>query len=58
MINLLEEIDKVKRNGYNEANAQARICQDIILYGIAKGSLSKNATIKGGVVMRNISKNA
>lgn len=25
MINLLEEIDKVKRNGYNEANAQARI---------------------------------
>lgn len=34
MINLLEEIDKVKRNGYNEANAQARICQDIILYGI------------------------
>lgn len=58
MINLLEEIDKVKKNRYNEANAQARICQDIILYGIAKGGLCKNATIKGGVVMRNISKNA
>ena len=58
MINLLEEIQKVKGEGYSEANAQARVCQDIILYGIAKGSFSKNVTIKGGVVMRNISKNA
>lgn len=57
-MNLLEEIEKVKRKGYSEANAQARVCQDIILYGISKGSLSRNATIKGGVVMRNISKNA
>lgn len=30
MINLLEEIEKVKIDGYNEANAEARICQDII----------------------------
>ena len=58
MINLLEEIQKVKGEGYSEANAQARVCQDIILYGIAKGNFSKNVTIKGGVVMRNISKNA
>lgn len=57
-MNLLEEIEKVKSKGYSEANAQARVCQDIILYGISKGSLSRNATIKGGVVMRNISKNA
>ncbi len=57
-MNLLEEIEKVKTEGYSEANAQARVCQDIILYGISKGSLSRNVTIKGGVVMRNISKNA
>ena len=57
-MNLLEEIEKVKSEGYGEANAQARVCQDIILYGISKGSLSRNVTIKGGVVMRNISKNA
>lgn len=57
-MNLLEEIEKIKSEGYSEANAQARICQDIILYGISKGSLSKNVTIKGGVVMRNLSKNA
>ena len=54
----MEEIQKVKGEGYSEANAQARVCQDIILYGIANGSFSKNVTIKGGVVMRNISKNA
>ena len=28
-MNLLEEIEKVKAAGYNEINAQARICQDI-----------------------------
>ncbi len=32
-MNLLEEIEKVKTEGYSEANAQARVCQDIILYG-------------------------
>ena len=57
-MNLLEEIEKVKNAGYSEANAQARVCQDIILDGIAKGNLSKNVTIKGGVVMRNLSRNA
>ncbi len=57
-MNLLEEIKKVKDEGYSEANAQARVCQDIILYGISKGSLSRNVTIKSGVVMRNISKDA
>lgn len=27
MINLLDEIEKVRSEGYNEANAEARICQ-------------------------------
>lgn len=58
MINLLKEVEKVKSDGYNEANAEARVCQDIILYGIAKSLLSRNVTIKGGVVMRNLSKDA
>lgn len=44
-MNLLEEIEKIKRKGYNEANAQARVCQDIILYGISKGKLNRNVTI-------------
>lgn len=58
MINLLDEIEKVKAEGYNEANAEARICQDIILCGIANSSFKRNVTIKGGVVMRNLSKDA
>ena len=57
-MNLLEQVDKMVGEGYSEANAQARVCQDILLYGISKGILSRNVTIKGGVVMRNISKDA
>lgn len=33
---LMEEIEKLKNEGYNEANGQARVCQDIILYAISK----------------------
>ena len=57
MMNLLVEISKMRDEGYTEANAQARVCQDIILDGIARGNLSRNVTIKGGVVMRNLSGN-
>ncbi len=41
-MNLREEINKLKEEGYNQQNAQARICQDIILDAIAKCHLSKN----------------
>lgn len=58
MINLLEEIERLKSEGYSEANAEARLCQDIILHGIANGMMNHNVTIKGGVVMRNLSKDA
>ena len=52
-----EEAEKLKSKGYNEDDANARICQDIILKGIALSGLSRSVTIKGGVVMRNISHN-
>ena len=54
-MNLQEEIEKIKKEGYNEANAEARLCQDIILKAISESSLRRNVTIKGGVVMRNLS---
>lgn len=44
-------------NGYGDINAQAKVCQDIVLKAIASSSLSRNVTIKGGVVMRSKSKN-
>ncbi|MDO5331664.1 MAG: nucleotidyl transferase AbiEii/AbiGii toxin family protein [Bacillota bacterium] len=53
-----EMIDKVIAEGYSAENTDAKVCQDIVLKGIADSSLSRNATIKGGVVMRSLSKNA
>lgn len=49
--------NKYLNSGYTMANALAKICQDIILSKIAKSSFKNNITIKGGVVMHNISKN-
>lgn len=54
---LLEEIKKIKRQGYDQSNAEARLCQDIIIQAIASCPLNKNVTIKGGVVMRSMSQN-
>lgn len=28
-MNLLDEVDKIKKDGYSEANAEAKLCQDI-----------------------------
>ena len=53
-MNLRELIDIVRDEGYSQANAEARVCQDIVLKAIAQSSLSRNVTIKGGVVMRSI----
>ena len=49
--------DMMRRNedaGYRGANLTAKVCQDIVLEAIAKSTLSRNVTIKGGVVMREL----
>lgn len=53
MININEWIEYELKNGYNDTNARAKICQDIILKAIACSSLNRNITVKGGVVMRS-----
>ena len=53
MIDIDLMIKKEIENGYGDANAQAKVCQDLILKAIATSSLNKNVTIKGGVVMRS-----
>lgn len=53
-MNLRNLIDEMMRIGYEENEAQARVCQDIILKALSLSSLSRNVTIKGGVVMRSI----
>ena len=57
MANLEELAAEVRDDGYSEVNAEARICQEIVLKTIAQGSLSRNVTVKGGVVMRSITGN-
>ena len=56
-MNLMDEVGKIKQEGYSEANAQAKLCQDIIIKAISQSSLNRNVTIKGGVVMRSLSGN-
>ncbi len=58
MIDIYKLIEKAKADGYSEENAQSKVCQDIVLSLIAQSSLSRNVTIKGGVVMRSISHDA
>lgn len=57
MINIFEKTNEMKEEGYSELNAQAKLCQDIVLEALSKSDLSRNVTIKGGVVMRSISGN-
>lgn len=54
-MNLMDEVEKIKEEGYNEASAEAKVCQDIIVKAISKSSLSRNVAIKGGVIMRSLS---
>ena len=55
---LSEMLVAVKRDGYEGANANARVCQDVILDAIAHSAMNRSLTIKGGVVMRSISGDA
>ncbi len=49
-------VDLYVVGGYESADAIAKVSQDIILLKISRSLLSHNVTIKGGVVMHNISK--
>ena len=54
---LYEKIEKIKADGYSEADAQSKLGQEIILKAISDSGLAGNVTIKGGVVIRSISGN-
>ncbi len=56
-MNLRELIIKMEELGYSDEDSVARVCQDIVLKGISKSTLSRNVTIKGGVVMRSLTGN-
>lgn len=58
METIKEMIQRANADGYIDDNAEAKVCQDIVLKAISKSSLIRNVTIKGGVVMRSISNDA
>ena len=49
-------INKYKEVGYTEDDAIQKVAQDIVLLKIGNSRYRKNITVKGGVVMHNISK--
>ena len=57
MIEIADMIDKAKEAGYDEINAEAKVCQDLILALISQSQYNRNITVKGGVVMRSITNN-
>lgn len=56
-MNLRKMMEMYYEDGLTRELAAARVCQDIVLKAIAVGPLSKNVTIKGGVVMRSLTNN-
>ena len=58
MATIREMIRQANEDGYYDDNAEAKVCQDIILKALSESSLCRNATIKGGVVMRSITGDA
>ena len=57
MIKIAEMIEKAKQSGYDETNAEAKVCQDLMLSLISQSQYNRNVTVKGGVVMRSITNN-
>lgn len=57
MISLEKMAEKYRDSGYSERNAEARVCQDIVLKAIEQSNFGRSVTIKGGVVMRSITGN-
>ena len=54
-MNLQEMIQKYIKNGYSDELASSKVSQDLILTAIANSKYIQNITIKGGVVMHNLS---
>lgn len=54
---LKDLINGTIEDGYDIENAEAKVCQDIILKAISLTTMKDNITVKGGVVMRSISHN-
>ena len=55
-MDIYELVNKYVVAGYSEDDAIPKVTQDIVLLKIGNSKYNKNITVKGGVVMHNISK--
>ena len=55
-MDIYELVNKYISAGYSEDDAIPKVAQDIVLLKIGNSKYNKNITVKGGVVMHNISK--
>ncbi|MBO7126166.1 amidohydrolase family protein [bacterium] len=53
-----EMLHAANEEGFFNESAESKVCQDIVLKALAESSFNRNVTIKGGVVMRSITKSA
>jgi hypothetical protein len=44
-MNLRDEVEKIKTEGYSEANAESKLCQDIVLKAIAESGMARNVSL-------------
>lgn len=51
MATIREMLHQANADGYLDENAEAKVCQDVVLKALSESSLSRNATIKGGVFL-------
>ena len=56
-MNIKDAIISYQNNGYSYADAESKVSQDIVLSLIGESKYSRHITVKGGVVMHNISNN-
>lgn len=54
-MNLNSIFNRYIQEGYSNANAVSKTCQDVILFKISNSNMNKNITVKGGVAMMAIS---
>lgn len=57
MNSIKEIVNSYVQKGHSFRNAQNLAAEEIILKKIASSDLSENVTLKGGIVMFNLSKN-
>lgn len=54
MIVFAEATAALKARGYTDANVEAKLAQDVLLDALSRSGFRENVTVKGGVVMANL----